>query len=181
MRIKPIETSLTKRLALNEKRPQFSPSLWRKKSNNKATTMSQVWFPGVHRSVGGGDVTCDLSSISLAWMVQKLHGHTSLECDLDYVAEMSRKRRTSWAIGDFRDSCRGLYKLGGWRKRKPGRYYPVAETFEAIHSSVRKRKEELGHKFATPDLGDLPTDEFGDVESRLRWEEGIEIHVVGKE
>lgn len=160
-----------KRLSLNEARPQFSPTLWTKKSDNKYTQiLSQVWFPGVHCSVGGGEQEHDLSIITLAWMIQKLHTHTKLECDLEYLKTIAKKRtKAAWATGPWEESCVGWYRLGGRVQRTPGQYFPVDETFEAIHKSVHERKEHLGPKFPVPSLNGLKLDAFGGIESELRW------------
>jgi uncharacterized protein (DUF2235 family) len=61
-------------LAIDEKRPQFQPTLW-----NVATagqTLEQVWFSGYHSDVGGGVKEIQpgsktLSDITLAWMIKK--------------------------------------------------------------------------------------------------------------
>src|SRR5947207_15863179 len=97
--------SLIKSLALNEVRPQFAPTLWTKQADNTYTKiLSQVWFPGVHCSVGGGDPDNDLSIITLAWMVQKLHLYTGLQCDMDYLAKLAKKTDAVWATGDWDES-----------------------------------------------------------------------------
>lgn len=174
MLFKRIDPSLTfyspGRLALNEMRPQFSPTLWKKKPENEYTKiLSQVWFPGVHCSIGGGETCPDLSNITLAWMVQKLSETTGLECDLDYLERLLANRRDPWAIGPWEESCRGIYRLGGRVPRTPGKYknYPLKETNETVHTSVRKRKAHLNDAYKIPDLTDLQTDDFGAVESKL--------------
>jgi len=59
-------------LALDEHRSAFSPSVW-EKDQNTVTTLKQVWFPGVHCSVGGGDTDSGLGDITLAWMMSQLN------------------------------------------------------------------------------------------------------------
>jgi hypothetical protein len=65
-----------------------------------------------------------------------------------------------------------MYRLGGKKLRTPGQYFPVEETFEAVHSSVYERIKIQGDKYTVPNLGNLKTDDFGKVEKRLRWESG---------
>jgi uncharacterized protein (DUF2235 family) len=72
-------------LALDERRAPFSPTLWFLSSNNDKTNLKQVWFPGTHASVGGGDHDHGLSNISIAWMAEQLAANTDLQLDLDYL------------------------------------------------------------------------------------------------
>ncbi|WP_338080012.1 DUF2235 domain-containing protein [Antrihabitans stalactiti] len=68
-------------LALDERRRQFTPSLW----HARAEGLHQVWFAGDHTDVGGG-ISLDprkrfhkpkhqLSDIPFAWMLSKAAGH----------------------------------------------------------------------------------------------------------
>ncbi|KAK0646185.1 hypothetical protein B0T16DRAFT_510218 [Cercophora newfieldiana] len=60
-------------LALDEHRLPFSPTLWeRTATNNKATDLRQVWFPGNHGNVGGGWQDAGVANMSLAWMMDQL-------------------------------------------------------------------------------------------------------------
>jgi uncharacterized protein (DUF2235 family) len=61
-------------LAIDEKRPQFQPTLWKMASPGQ--TLEQVWFSGYHSDVGGGvsgiaPGTKMLSDLPLAWMISK--------------------------------------------------------------------------------------------------------------
>ncbi len=61
-------------LAIDEKRPQFQPTLW--KTASPGQTLEQVWFSGYHSDVGGGVSEIPpnnpaLSDIPLAWMMTK--------------------------------------------------------------------------------------------------------------
>jgi uncharacterized protein (DUF2235 family) len=61
-------------LAIDEKRPQFQPTLWNAASPGQ--TLEQVWFSGYHSDVGGGVKEVPpgskaLSDIPLAWMMNK--------------------------------------------------------------------------------------------------------------
>jgi len=61
-------------LAIDEKRPQFQPTLWNVASPGQ--TLEQVWFSGYHSDVGGGVSSIPpgekaLSDIPLAWMISK--------------------------------------------------------------------------------------------------------------
>lgn len=61
-------------MALDEKRPQFQPTLWNAAAPGQR--LEQVWFSGYHSDVGGGvkgiqPGTKALSDIPLAWMMSK--------------------------------------------------------------------------------------------------------------
>lgn len=61
-------------LAIDEKRPQFQPTLWN--TPMQGQTLEQVWFSGFHSDVGGGAFPRQpgvpaLSDIPLAWMMSK--------------------------------------------------------------------------------------------------------------
>ncbi len=66
-------------LALDERRKTFEPMLWNERiPKDKEDNISeyevdpritQIWFPGVHTSVGGGNPDDSLSYISLNWML----------------------------------------------------------------------------------------------------------------
>ena len=66
-------------LAIDEKRPEFPPTLWTS-APAEGQTMEQVWFCGVHSDVGGGEPddfpgTTALSDIALGWMMSKASAH----------------------------------------------------------------------------------------------------------
>jgi len=59
-------------ISLDERRASFSPTLWTNpdgSSRNNDDQVQQVWFPGVHCDVGGSYAQCDLSNITLRWMI----------------------------------------------------------------------------------------------------------------
>jgi len=53
-------------LSIDDERSSFAPLLW---DHEKDDRLKQVWFAGVHTSVGGGYPDDSLSSAPLAWMV----------------------------------------------------------------------------------------------------------------
>ena len=168
------------RLALNERRAPFTPTLWKLQPENKSTKMIQVWFPGVHASCGGGDPSHGLSDISLAWMVDRVMTHTDLECDLDYLVKCRQKfspnpMKPAWGTEPFPESFRGIYLVAGSKPRTPNKYLSDEEakegqkTNEYIHKSVTERLEKLGNEWAHPELQNLPEDTFGEIEKKLLW------------
>jgi hypothetical protein len=164
------------RLALNEGRGPFTPTIWKVTPENRATHLKQTWFPGVHQSVGGGDASHGLSDITLAWMVQQLADNTHLEFDVQYLKD-SRKTfspnqmKLPWGTEPYVDTYKGIYHLTGYVPRTPGKYpTPNGErTNETLHKSVVARINALGTKYTHPDVSHLPWEPFGDLEQALSW------------
>jgi len=127
-------------LALDECRASFTPAVWAKKDNDH-TNLNQAWFPGVHSSVGGGDPDSGLSDIALAWMVNQVTSHTGLQIDSNMLRPPTTEARQSqtsalwthdyvpkwptkpWGCTPWEESFTGLFLLGGWKTRTPGKYY----------------------------------------------------------
>ncbi len=57
-------------VALDEDRKAFAPNLM-----NKREGVTEIWFPGVHTDIGGGQECTGLSDITLRWMAEKLVAH----------------------------------------------------------------------------------------------------------
>jgi len=168
------------RLALNEHRAPFTPTLWHVAPDNTNSTVKQCWFPGGHASVGGGDTFHNLSDITLAWMVQQLTTYTDLEYDEKYLLDSRKtfgpnKMEFPWGCAPSTDSQMGFYKFSGSRNRTPGKYLSPDEiergfkTNETIHRCVRMRAEKLGGKWPHPSIEGLKEDHFGPIEKKLSW------------
>ncbi len=87
-------------LAIDEKRPQFRPTLWNVASPGQ--TLEQVWFSGYHSDVGGGVDTIPpgekaLSDIPLAWMISKA-GALGLQFDPLVTAMLPVPMDPSYAL-----------------------------------------------------------------------------------
>lgn len=60
-------------VSLDERRSQFSPTLWTNTDGSPRDNddqLTQVWFAGVHCDVGGSYKECELSNITLRWMLE---------------------------------------------------------------------------------------------------------------
>lgn len=58
-------------LALDERRRKYRPNLWERPEGRDDQVLEQVWFAGVHSNIGGGYAQCELSDISLRWMMHR--------------------------------------------------------------------------------------------------------------
>ena len=118
-------------LAVHELRKLFRPELWKEACAHQVVT--QVWFPGTHSDVGGGNGNLGLSSIALRWMVEKAKqrgitfdaGYLADVCDADTSAGLKIGRVPYGPgliavreIGSARCEFRHL-TLDDWRARHP--------------------------------------------------------------
>jgi uncharacterized protein (DUF2235 family) len=61
-------------VSIDERRAQFKPTLWTNPDGTyrmNDSQVTQVWFAGMHSDVGGGYSDCQLSQITLSWMMYK--------------------------------------------------------------------------------------------------------------
>ncbi|KAI9892710.1 MAG: hypothetical protein M1814_001130 [Vezdaea aestivalis] len=139
-------------LALDEQRGAFQPAVWEKPAGI-STNLHQVWFPGVHSSVGGGYDDAEISDITLTWMMDQLS--TWIEFDDHYIEheyghsvetmKTLKKPAPAWGQGFIPNSFTGVSKVFWKYPRTPGNYTnaetkaPLAATNEKIHPSVRLR------------------------------------------
>lgn len=65
-------------LAVDEKRLNFKPAVWRQQDTSGKQKLEQVWFIGVHSNIGGGFPHTGLSDIALNWLSSKAR-----DCNLD--------------------------------------------------------------------------------------------------
>ena len=115
-------------VAIDEKRADFSPTLWTAK---EGVDLKQVWFAGVHGDVGGGGRPRNcrrLSDVALAWMA-------------------SEARKQGLALEDhLPDGAGGLHEVEPRRSYK--KFWPLlgkelrkVPVGALVHDSVRLRLE----------------------------------------
>jgi uncharacterized protein (DUF2235 family) len=90
-------------LAMDEKRAQFPPTLW-KGPAAPGQALEQVWFTGAHSDVGGGEPddlpgTTALSDITLGWMMSKAGS-----LGLQFAADVAMPLDTALALDTFHES-----------------------------------------------------------------------------
>ena len=62
-------------VSIDDERHSFHPIMWKENNKPAHQNIEQVWFSGVHSSVGGGYPSNELSSIPLDWMLGKAQQH----------------------------------------------------------------------------------------------------------
>lgn len=97
-------------LAADEMRSSFAPTLWTS-DPLPHQTLKQVWFPGVHRDVGGGYKETALSDATLQWMMGEAAG-VGAAFDAAMAAQLRPDCR-----GVLHDSLSGLMKFVGSQPR----------------------------------------------------------------
>jgi hypothetical protein len=162
-------------LALEEGRYNFQPAIWSRPATTKSTKLKQVWFPGVHATIGGGTDDSEINDISLAWMMDQLSPHLNFDPDycrdtlfqLPPVNNDASLPYQRWACGaiDSKGSfpTNVLYAVAGNHVvRTPGQYCvvdpqtgkvtgrPLVDTQERVHPAVRIRLLRNG---LVPNLG----------------------------
>jgi uncharacterized protein (DUF2235 family) len=118
-------------LAIDERRPQFQPTLWEQQPQATDQTMEQVWFAGVHSNVGGGYQDHGLSDLALLWMVEK-----AAACGLAFDQDYLRENLAPNPLGELRDSRTGFYQ------KLPEAIRPIGQGpngNEAVHRSAVER------------------------------------------
>ncbi|MDQ4146150.1 MAG: DUF2235 domain-containing protein [Pseudomonadota bacterium] len=121
-------------LAIDEKRPQFTPTLWEQQPDAQSQHMEQVWFAGVHTNVGGGYQDTGLSDITFLWMKEKAEA-----CGLAFDQEYIQQAFAPDHLGVLRDSKTGLYELFPDAVRPIGRGHRANEV---VHPSAVDRMEQ---------------------------------------
>ena len=128
-------------LAIDEKRKDFTPSLWLDDQANLAPgqVIEQVWFAGVHSNVGGWYDERGLSNISLHWILN----HAKRK-DLK-INEGELKKRVANPHDKLHDSRTGI-----WRIR--GKYIRPIAAGSKVHKSVSDRKKVEANKYNPKNL-----------------------------
>ncbi len=121
-------------IAVDEKRPQFKPTLWEQQEHATNQTMEQVWFVGTHANVGGGYADTGLSDITLLWMKSKAE-----VAGLTFDASYFEHDFSPNPLGELRESKIGLYDKFPDFLRPIGRGLNSNET---VDPSVFERMEE---------------------------------------
>lgn len=128
--ISDIVTCARHAVAIDEKRQNFVPTLWKP---NPKVDMKQVWFPGVHADVGGGYGRCGLSDGALLWMIKEAE-EAGLHFDESSVLQIRPDERDV-----LHDSVQGFFKKMKTRPRGIPHFDHTARS-EEIHGSAYNRQ-----------------------------------------
>lgn len=146
-------------LAIDERRPVFSPSIWDSKPKNigdggPMQDVRQAWFAGDHSDVGGGNSNEQNSSLSLHWIAQAAQdaGLALNERFLESVKDSAS------ATGRISESPTGVWRYAGSEARDM-RGGPSGT--ECIHPSANERRSNASSSYAPENLVSSPLQECG--------------------
>jgi uncharacterized protein (DUF2235 family) len=124
-------------LAIDERRRSFTPAIWTRQAHAAHQRLEQVWFAGVHSSVGGGTASTGLSDIAFEWMRDRAR-----RCGLEFDDDAPESSTAPDPFEPFDDSWNGIYRLLPPRRRhieSTGR--PAAYGF--LHPSAAERRDAM--------------------------------------
>jgi uncharacterized protein (DUF2235 family) len=81
----PIVRTARQALAIDEARWDYRPHVWRAPASAEQS-LAQLWFPGVHTNVGGGQKRDGLANAALQWMAAEARA-AGLEMDDGFLGE----------------------------------------------------------------------------------------------
>jgi hypothetical protein len=159
-------------LALDEERTTFQPVLWNERGeipapadaqgvrHTKDERISQVWFAGVHSSVGGGYPDDALAHIPLCWIMKEAQ-----DCGLKYKVSPAADPDALLAALSARDKDGRMYDsrqgLGGYYRYGPRKIWDLCHArfsrkrgdeveikLPKIHESALRRMRQEAHPYA---------------------------------
>lgn len=127
-------------VALDEKRSDFAPTLWKpKKDPKRKENVKQVWFAGVHGDIGGGYGPKDerfLSDLALEWMAAE-----AAECGLALGPDLHDPTRCLHKVPVHR-SDKSFWKALGTRTREVPKEALVHESVKRRYDAFKCEKKE---------------------------------------
>jgi len=134
-------------LAVDEERSAFPPTLWQKEKNARPDQeLRQVWFAGVHLSVGGGEKNSGLSDITLLWMVRQAARY-GLEFDPKVLSADGPDRMRPQECADFAVQPD---PMGPWVPSRKGFY----RLFRPLHRPIGQERDKQGRLVGNEHLAD---------------------------
>jgi hypothetical protein len=133
-------------LAVDEERSAFPPTLWQQEEGAQHQELRQVWFSGVHLSVGGGEKDSGLSDITLLWMVRQAIRY-GLEFDPQVLSVDGPDTMAPDRCADFAVQPN---PLGPWVPSRKGFY----RVFRPLHRPIGQEKDKKGRLAGHEHLAD---------------------------
>lgn len=142
-------------LAIDERRSTFLPTLWWPQDkeyelpdgSQHPQVVRQVWFPGAHSDVGGGNGNVQNSSLALGWMATAANS-TGLEFSTDF---WDMVKADTASLGPISSSPPGIWRYAGSVMRNmtvnPG-------GSAGIHPSARKREQDYSPPYSPENLAE---------------------------
>ena len=144
VRLSSIVLNAFQALAIDEHRQPFSPSIWSGPAK-PGQTVEQVWFPGVHSDIGGGNTNDGLADVAFDWLTSKARN-----CGLALDKGFIDSKVDAYPNGPRHDSMSLMYRLFGNIDRKIGKNSPSSE--EWIHYTVIDRTKDAIYNYNPKNL-----------------------------
>ncbi len=119
-------------LALDERRGPYVPAVWATPPAGRHASFAQLWFPGGHSDVGGGNPSTDLSDGAWRWMADEATAAVDLIWRTDVLP-----RPEGRPCGRAHDTVSGFWNLLSPRPRAVPH---VVEGAPDVHSSAIARR-----------------------------------------
>ncbi len=132
-------------VAVDEKRKFFKPTLWEQSPDAADQVLEQVWFPGVHADIGGGNKERALADNTFVWMVESTR-RAGLEFDEAYITDSFHPDPR----GKQHESLNFVYARFGRYDRPIGfpvdvpAYTPPGKTHQSLSEATRIRYAQDG-------------------------------------
>lgn len=124
-------------VSIDEQRKVFDVTIMERNPDNPKQSLKQMWFPGTHGCVGGGEEkNRGLSDITLLWMITESQA-LGIEFDLSKILTGLKPNPKI----PFDQKVEGIFKQTGVHFRR------IDEELENIHPSVRQRWLDLGEYY----------------------------------
>ncbi len=145
-------------LSMDERRSEFFPTLYtdprphfggRRSARDKLETLQQVWFRGAHADIGGGYARCDLSDITLGWMLDAMQRHGLRLRD---GARETLRPDPLGATHDELERNPGWVLFGSWPRWHPTPGAVPDSNGTTLHRSVLERAAAVEARTGRPDL-----------------------------
>jgi uncharacterized protein (DUF2235 family) len=102
-------------VAIDERRKPFLPTLWTQSEDGARSQqhLEQLWFPGCHGDIGGGNPVSDLSAITLDWMADRARLAGLDVTDPSHLGPPNFPTHHPDPLGPMSDSMTTFYSLFG--------------------------------------------------------------------
>ena len=105
-------------LAIDDERHTFHPVLWDESKPEDAARVKQVWFAGMHSSVGGGYPEDNLGYVTLDWMIGEVDATRNNGVGLSFNAQkLDVIKQRAEPVGKIYNSRRGAGVYYRYRPR----------------------------------------------------------------
>lgn len=135
-------------VAIDEERRSFKVEMFNETKGKDSKTVEQVWFAGVHSSVGGGYPKKGLENVTLHWMMTKAKA-----CDLRLKQQACDEACAGANVhSHLYDSRKGLASYYRYRPRNVADYCARGHTRAKVHVTAIDRIERATDNYAPVNL-----------------------------